>query len=100
MRLVAGSGHSKLCVLSLPPFMQARHKIAWQERTIAGGAEHPFRLRSVRCGPVERGEDAGERAREAGHAVRNDVQTERIKPRRIAIGVRSESVALRRQTRD
>ena len=100
MRLVAGCGDRELRVLSRPRFMQARDEVAWQERAVAGGAEHPFDLRPVRRGPVERGQNAGERAGEAGHVIGNDLQAERGEARRIAVRIEDQSVALGLQARD
>ena len=97
MRLPGGSCDRKLRALLDPRLLQPRHEIARQERTIRGGAQYPPDVRAVGRRPVERGEDAGERSRKILHRVGNDGQAERREPRRIAIGVENESVALRLQ---
>src|SRR3981189_2207618 len=100
MRLSVGGGDRKLCVLFRACAMQTRDEIAWQKRTVRGGAQHPRNLRpGGRC-PVERGKNARERPRKILHRIGNNGQPECREPRRIAIGVENKSVALRLQPRD
>ena len=57
-----------------------------------GGGDKCLRLLG---GPIEGGENAGERPGEAGDAVGNDRQREGAEARGIAIGVKRERVHLR-----
>ena len=47
-------------------------------------------------GPVETGEDAGERAGKVGNVVGDNGKAELREPRRIAVGVQNDAIALRR----
>ena len=47
-------------------------------------------MRPVRRRPVEAGQNAGERTREAGDAVGDHAEAEAGKPRGVAVGVESE----------
>ena len=100
MRLATGGRDRKLGILLDQPPMQPDNEIARQERTVGGGAQHPRDVRPVGCGPVQRGEDAGERPREIGHVIGHDRQSERGKARGIAIGVEDQRAALRLQPRN
>ena len=68
-------------------FVQARHQIFRQERTIARHADQPFDVRRVRRRPIEPGENAGERPGKIRHAVGDHRQAGIGETRRIAIGV-------------
>ena len=67
--------------------MQARDKVARQEWAIGCCAQNPCDVRTLRRGPVERREHAGERPGKTLHRVGDDRQFERGKTRRIAVGV-------------
>ena len=100
MRLSAGCGDRELRILLGARAMQARDQIARQERAIRRRAQNPRNIRPVGRGPVEGGENTGQRSRKILHRVGDDGQTETCEPRRIAIGIENEPVALRLQPRD
>jgi hypothetical protein len=81
----------------LPRRRQARDQIVRQKRAIAGNAHDVGDLAHVLRRPVEPGQDAGERADEACHAVRNHRQAGIGKACRIAVGVDDHGGALRRK---
>src|SRR5438132_17566 len=100
MRLLAGSRDRKLGILFCPGAMQARNEIARQEWTVRRRAQDPGNLRPVRRDPVKRRQNARERSWKIGHRIGDDGQSKRREPRRIAVGVEDEPVALRLEPRD
>ena len=100
MRLAVGGRDRELRVLLGARLVQPRDEIARQERTVGRRAQHPGDIRPVGRGPVEAGQNAGERSRKILDRVGDDRQAETGKPRRIAVGVEDQSVALRFQARD
>jgi hypothetical protein len=83
-----------------PCVLEADAKIIWQERRIGRRADSEFRVPVMRGDPIESGENARERTLETRHIVGGDRQVKFREPRRIAIGVQNEAVALRPQRRD
>ena len=75
--------------------MQARHQIARQERTIAGRAHDPFDLRCMVRGPVEAGQNAGERAGVIRHAIGDHSEAGLGEACRVGVGAENQSAALR-----
>src|SRR2546429_5835548 len=80
--------------------MQPRHQVARQEGAVSRSAENELYVRLVGRSPVERRENACERAGKIRDAVGDDWKPERGKARGIAIGVEDEAVALRLHPHD
>ena len=76
MRLSIGGGDGELRVLLDKRPMQANDKIARQERTIRSGAQHQRCLGPVRRNPVQRRQNAGQRAGKIRYAVGDHGQSE------------------------
>ena len=102
---VAGLGAGeRLVLLQRAPSCRRRDQIARQERAIARHARHPCDFGPMRRGPVEPGEDAGERPGEVRHVVGDHRQAEAREARRIAVGVEDDArriaASMRRRARD
>ncbi len=100
MRLSAGCGDRKLRILLGARAMQSRDQITRQERTVRRRAQYPLNVRPGGRGPVEGSENTGQRSGKILHGVGDDGKTETCEPRRIAVGIENEPVALRPQPRD
>ena len=71
-----------------------------QKRTVSRSAEDPLRVGPVGGGPVEPGEDSGERTWIMLYPIGDDGQAKRRKTQGVAIGAESKAFALRREPRD
>jgi hypothetical protein len=100
MRSPARTGASGYGVAMCPRIFKADAKIIWQERRIGRRAEREFRIPVMRGDPIESGKNTSEWTLETRHIVGGDGQVKFREPRRIAIGVQNEAVALRPQRRD
>ena len=99
MRPTARSADGKLSALADAHRVQTCDKIARQKGAIAWRADDPGNVGPVRRGPVERREDSRQGTKKSWSRVGDDGQIERLKTRRIAIGVDDERIALRREPR-
>ena len=100
MRLPLRSRDRDLGVLRDQRLAETRDEITGQKGTVTRSAEDPRRVRPVRGGPIERGEDSCERSWEVLHAVGDDRQPERCEALGIAIGVDGQAFALRLEPGD
>jgi hypothetical protein len=100
MRSSLRGGDGKLRALSGHGLLQSYDQVSRQERAISGGAKNPLCVGPVGRGPVEPGEDSGERSGMLFHPIGNDRQTERRKARGIAVGAENQAFALRLDPRN
>src|ERR1700716_194982 len=96
---IAGACAGQRQVGRLTRLLEAGNEVGWEKRTIAGHADDVGHLGRVRRRPIEPGKDAGERAGEAWHRVRDDRQAGVAKSGRIAVGIEDHRVTLRRKPR-
>ena len=100
MRSSLGGGDRKLSALSGHGLAQSRDQVSRQKRTVSRSAEDPLRVGSVGRGPVEPGQDSGERSWMMLHPIGNDGQAERRKAQGIAVGAEKQAFALRLEPRN
>jgi hypothetical protein len=100
MRSSLRGGDGKLRALSGHGLVQPRDQVPRQKGAVPRSAENPLCVRPVGCGPVEPGEDSGERSRMLLHPIGNDGQAERRKAHGIAVGAEKQAFALRREPRN
>jgi tRNA 2-thiouridine synthesizing protein A len=79
---------------------QPQDEVSGQKGTVSRRAEHPLRVRSVGCGPIEPGQNSGERSRIILHRIGDNGQAKRREALGIAIGAEKQALALRRKPRD
>src|ERR1700733_8083548 len=100
MRSPPGGRDRKLSALSGHGVAQARDQISGQKRTVSRSAQDPLRIGPVGGGPVEPGQDSGERTWIMLYPIGNDGESKRRKAQGIAIGAESQAFALRREPRN
>ena len=74
MRSSLRGGDGKLRALSGHGLAQSHDQVSRQEGAVSGSAEDPLRVGPVGRGPVEPGEDSGERSGMLLHPIGNDRQ--------------------------
>src|SRR5437588_10474369 len=100
MRAASRGGASEIGVRRIELTDQPRDEIGGQEWRVGGDAGEVGTIRAMRGGPIKAGENAGERAGEAGYAVCCDRQRVVRKAGRITIRVEHERIYLRTQPLD
>ncbi len=100
MRSPSGGRDRKLSALSGHGLAQSRDQISGQKRTVSRSAQDPLRVGPVGGGPVEPGQDSGERTWIMLYPISNDGEAKRRKAQGIAIGAESQAFALRREPRN
>ena len=100
MRSPLGRRDGELCPLIREGFAQPQDEVSGQKGTVSRRAQRPLRVRPVGCGPIEPGQNSGERSRIILHRIGDNRQAERREARGIAIGAENQGLALRRKPRN